>query len=166
MSIEDPHHVGFTKLIDNPKITEATFRRCLDAFITAMRSEDGKVDEEAYSEYLSVTVNEYSKVDVVDNDTGEVLFWAPPLKYKPDLADVDIHKVVREMELHKLRSPNKLPGMAENALQNLARPPKMPQEDVDQWNMIYAKYGYIKESTVTEKAKAVESVVADEDDEW
>lgn len=161
------HSLGFDKLLGNPKITESSFKESVVSLYTNLTNNNTESVKQAYKEYIEIVSSEYSPVDVIDDKTGEVLFWAPPLKYKPDMVNVDIHRIVKEMDIYKKRQPKALPKMAEVALMNINKKPTMPQKDIDQWNMIFAKYGLVKSKPESSNMANVNiSKETDEDDEW
>lgn len=165
----DPHALGFTKLMDNPKITETTFKSCIEVFLNNRDKPKDQQDQTAYETYLSIVRTEYTRVDVVDDESGEVLFWAPQLKYKPDTTKVDIHKTVMEMEKLKSRNPKRVKELAAEALDGM-KEITIPEEDVAQWKMIYARYGFIEGKPLVTEEETVETkeilAATDEDEEW
>lgn len=169
--MDENHKLGFTKIADNPKILEATFKECLDIFHSNATKAIQNQDTTAYTRYLSVVRSEYTRVDVVDSN-GDFLFWVPPLRYKPDMEDVDYYAIIKKSDAVARRSKIQADAMSAEMASSILKEPTVPDEDSDQWKKILTRYGLsggkgmAMDTSSNEDPVDTLDVSMEDDDEW
>lgn len=141
-----------------PSVNERLFKDKYLPILLNMKSlEDQK-------QWLSIAVNPLLRVNVVD-DAKNVLFWVPPINYSADTSvggnlSVITDEYRRLVDIHGPAGEKFLAGSLGGAFVG-AEP---PAEDLAQWDMILARYGYISSTASTGSVK--EEFVEDDEDEF
>jgi hypothetical protein len=141
------------------KIPEYVFKQYADGLLSNTATAEDRM------KWLEISIDPRLPVDVMDDNTGEVLFRVPPLTYTTNvLTGRNISGLVSEWVMRSEISPfhgNEF--AAKNVTPDMVIG-EAPDSDVEAWRNILERYGYIANSS---GVSAVDSgAITDDPDSW
>ena len=157
MKEENDHYALLEEI---PQISEGVFvNKFLPMLLREMTAEDVSV-------WVDVTKSMFLPMNVVDANK-ETLFRVPPLRY-PSKTQVggDVESVINEYMLIQDYHEKSAGIFLNNNTDKLFTPSEPPENDVDQWRLIFKRYNLHKGVKVKTDANVDEGLSDDEYEEW
>lgn len=139
------HALGIDKILDNPKMVESHFRECLRIFCLNETLPEKERSDVAYHYWIRIASSPFIPIDVVDDETLEVKFTAPPLKYRPVQNGTDYCTIMKKADALKASRPQTAHKMVYYALADFFDgKDDIPEADSKKWQELKELYGFDK----------------------
>lgn len=140
-----------------PTIKEIAFR---DHYFPALMRGDKEIALEWLKE---IAIRPNTKVNVLDDNTGEIIFSVPPLVRSPTtLIGSNLWDTLDLIKSHMQRG-HTADKLLSSELREVFHQQEYTEEEIKQWLFIYERYGVVPAGAVNENST---SRVAEEEEEW